>query len=64
MNVSGWLFDLFVDFVGIGWFGINRDMGCIGDVKMMKGNIDNVKQIVFIKKSCGEGGEYVSVGSI
>jgi hypothetical protein len=33
MNVSGWLFDLFVDFVGIGWFGINRDMGCIGDVK-------------------------------
>jgi hypothetical protein len=39
-------------------------MGCIGDVKMMKGNIDNVKQIVIIKKSCGEGGEYVSVGSI
>jgi hypothetical protein len=64
MNVSGWLFDLFVDFVGIGWFGINRDMGCIGDVKMMKGNIDNVKQIVIIKKSCVEGGEYVSVGSI
>ena len=56
MNVSGWLFDLFVDFVGIGWFGINWDMGCIGNVKMIKGFIDNVKQIVIIKKSCGEGG--------
>jgi hypothetical protein len=31
---------------------------------MMKGNIDNVNQFVIIKKSCGEGGEYVSVGSI
>jgi hypothetical protein len=31
-------------------------MGCIGNVKMIKEFIDNVKQIVIIKKSCREGG--------